>query len=276
MNRTRLKLTYSNVMATIAVFIALGGVSYAASSLSKNSVGTPQLRGSAVTGAKIKNGAVTTAKLANGAVTGPKLDLSSLGTVPSAAHATSADSAVSAGHADSAATAGTATRATQAESATHATQADSATHADSATRADSAADADALGGLPPSTYLTRGYGSATHPAFGLGSFTEVTSIEVPVGSEPHHVLIVSSAQVRSNAEEECLGYIALEWDGTEQPTTYAVGTTPSIALQNGWESLATSAMPLLPPGTQKITLLGGSEAHCHVEDGRLDAVVLGN
>jgi hypothetical protein len=270
MNRRRLKLTYSNVMATIAVFIALGGVSYAASSLSKNSVGTPQLRSGAVTGAKIKNGAVTTAKLANGAVTGPKLDLSSLGTVPSAAHATSADSAVSA------ATAGTATRATQAEFATHATQADSATNADSATRADSAADADALGGSPPSTYLTRGYGSATHPVFSLGSFSEVTSIEVPVGSEPHHVLIVSSAQVRSNAEEECLGYIALEWDGTEQPTTYALGTTPSIEFQNGWESLATSAMPMLPAGTQKITLLGGAGGNCHVEDGRLDAVVLGN
>lgn len=273
MSRIPIKLTYSNVMATIAVFIALGGVSYAASSLSKNSVGTPQLRSSAVTGAKIKNGAVMTAKLANGAVTGPKVDISSLGTVPSAAHATSADSAVSA------ATAGTATRATQAEFATHATQADSATHAtqaDSATHADSAADADALGGLPPASYLTRGYESATRPDFGLGSFSEITSIEVPVGSEPHHVLIVSSAQVISNPEDECMGYIALEWDGTEQPTTYAVGATPSIAFQNGWESLATSAMPMFPPGTQKITLLGGSGAHCHVEDGRLDAVVLGN
>lgn len=39
MHRIRGKLTYANVMATIAVFIALGGASYAAIKLPKNSVG---------------------------------------------------------------------------------------------------------------------------------------------------------------------------------------------------------------------------------------------
>jgi hypothetical protein len=52
MHRVRGKLTYANVMATIAVFIALGGVSYAAFKLPKNSVGTPQLKKGAVTPAK--------------------------------------------------------------------------------------------------------------------------------------------------------------------------------------------------------------------------------
>jgi hypothetical protein len=47
------KLTYANVMATIAVFIALGGASYAAITLPKNSVGTEQLQKGAVTATKL-------------------------------------------------------------------------------------------------------------------------------------------------------------------------------------------------------------------------------
>lgn len=73
----RPKLTYANVMATVAVFIALGGASYAATQLPKNTVGSKQL----------KKNAVTTAKVKNQAVTGAKVKLSSLGTVPSAANA---------------------------------------------------------------------------------------------------------------------------------------------------------------------------------------------
>jgi hypothetical protein len=50
----RRHLTYANVAATLALFLALGGAAYAATQLPKNSVGTKQLR----------NGAVTTAKIA--------------------------------------------------------------------------------------------------------------------------------------------------------------------------------------------------------------------
>ncbi len=70
--RTKLrgKLTYANVMATVAVFIALGGASYAATQLPKNSVGTKQLRKNAVTTAKIKNGAIIAKKVKDGSLTG--------------------------------------------------------------------------------------------------------------------------------------------------------------------------------------------------------------
>ena len=44
----RRHLTYANVMATVAVFIALGGSSYAAVTLSRNSVGSTQIRKGAV------------------------------------------------------------------------------------------------------------------------------------------------------------------------------------------------------------------------------------
>ncbi len=57
MKHLRPRLTYANVMATIAVFIALGGASYAAIKLPKNSVSAKQLKRGAVTPAKLSGGA---------------------------------------------------------------------------------------------------------------------------------------------------------------------------------------------------------------------------
>jgi hypothetical protein len=95
MNQIRKRLTYANVMSSVAVFLVLGGAAFAAIKLPKNSVGTKQL----------KKNAVTTAKIKNGAVTGAKIKLSSLGTVPSAtnaSHATTADKATTADNATNA------------------------------------------------------------------------------------------------------------------------------------------------------------------------------
>lgn len=74
----RQRLSYSNVIATMALFIALGGVAVAAG-LPKNSVGPKQLKRGAVTAAKIRKQAVTSAKLATGAVTIGKLAPNSVG-----------------------------------------------------------------------------------------------------------------------------------------------------------------------------------------------------
>jgi len=74
----RSKLTYANVMATLAVFIALGGASYAALKLPKNSVGATQLKKNAVTAAKIKKNGITSAKIKKSAVTGGKVKDASL------------------------------------------------------------------------------------------------------------------------------------------------------------------------------------------------------
>jgi hypothetical protein len=63
----REKLTYANVMASIAVFIALGAGAYAAG-LPKNSVGTKQL----------KDGSVKSAKVADDSLTGTDVNESSL------------------------------------------------------------------------------------------------------------------------------------------------------------------------------------------------------
>jgi hypothetical protein len=47
------KLTFANVIACLALFIALGGVGYAATQLSKNSVGARELKRGAVTPPKL-------------------------------------------------------------------------------------------------------------------------------------------------------------------------------------------------------------------------------
>ncbi|HEU5253168.1 MAG TPA: hypothetical protein VFU16_07585 [Solirubrobacterales bacterium] len=106
MKQIRKRLTYANVVSSIALFLVLGGATALAAGLAKNSVGSKQIKKNAVTSAKIKNNAVTTAKIKNGAITGAKVNLGSLGTVPNAAHATNADSAGSAGNAGNANTVG--------------------------------------------------------------------------------------------------------------------------------------------------------------------------
>ncbi len=58
MDRVRGRLTYANVMATVAVFMALGGIGWAATKLPKNSVGTKQIKKNAVKSAKVKNGSL--------------------------------------------------------------------------------------------------------------------------------------------------------------------------------------------------------------------------
>ncbi len=87
------RITYANVMATLAMFVALGGVAWAATQLPKNSVGAKQLKRNAVRTPKIKDEAVTGAKIRKGTITGSLLNLTSIGTVPSAQTAASATDA---------------------------------------------------------------------------------------------------------------------------------------------------------------------------------------
>lgn len=54
----RPRLSYSNVISSTALFLALGGVSYAATSLPRNSVGPSQIRTGAVRTGEIKNGTI--------------------------------------------------------------------------------------------------------------------------------------------------------------------------------------------------------------------------
>jgi hypothetical protein len=106
----RKRLTYANVMSSLAVFMILGGATAVAATkigtpqlkagavktgklakeavkagkIAKNAIRTDKLADAAVTTPKIADGAVTTAKIADNAVNGAKVDEATLGTVPSA------------------------------------------------------------------------------------------------------------------------------------------------------------------------------------------------
>jgi hypothetical protein len=71
MKGLRNKLTYANVMATIAVFLAFGGGAYAAIHLPKNSVGTAQVRNGSITPLKLSEGAKNSLRGSTGP-TGPR------------------------------------------------------------------------------------------------------------------------------------------------------------------------------------------------------------
>jgi hypothetical protein len=85
----RPKLSYANVVSSLALFIALTGASaYAANQLAAKSVGEPQLRPgavtadkirkNAVTAPKIKEGAIKQGKIADGSITAAKMTLNSV------------------------------------------------------------------------------------------------------------------------------------------------------------------------------------------------------
>lgn len=55
------RLTYANVMSTIAVFIVLGGTGLAVTKLPKNSVGRAQIRANAIDSSRVRNGSLLAA-----------------------------------------------------------------------------------------------------------------------------------------------------------------------------------------------------------------------
>ena len=145
-------LSFANVVASLALFAALGGSAYAGSKINGNSIAKQSIGGG-----KLKNETITSKQIKKGSLNSSVIDVSTLATVPSAQTAVSATSAGSANTANSAKTAETATRATTATkaetadkaataetatNATHATSADTATKTATATDAAHATDAD--------------------------------------------------------------------------------------------------------------------------------------
>lgn len=58
--------TYANVTSTLALFVALGGVSWAATTLPRNSVGSAQLKRNAVTASDVRLDGITSAAVPAG------------------------------------------------------------------------------------------------------------------------------------------------------------------------------------------------------------------
>jgi hypothetical protein len=68
LSRFKHHLSYANVMATLALFIALGGGSYAAARLSRNSVGPNEIAPNAVKRSEIARNAVASSEVLNGSL----------------------------------------------------------------------------------------------------------------------------------------------------------------------------------------------------------------
>jgi hypothetical protein len=77
--RTR-RPRYADVVATLALLMALSGTAYAVTALPARSVGAKQLKSRAVTNSKIATRAVSSAKIGAGAVTGTNLATAAVST----------------------------------------------------------------------------------------------------------------------------------------------------------------------------------------------------
>lgn len=73
MQAMRKRLTYANVVSTLALFLVVAGGAAIAAKVPKKSVGPSQLKANAVTTAKIKANAVTTRKIKRNAVANAKI-----------------------------------------------------------------------------------------------------------------------------------------------------------------------------------------------------------
>jgi len=73
-------ITYANVTATLALVVALGGTSYAAAQLPRNSVHAKQIKTDAVRTQEIKDGSVGSPDLGDGAVGGADIANGTIGT----------------------------------------------------------------------------------------------------------------------------------------------------------------------------------------------------
>ncbi len=109
MKRFRSKrLTYADVMSSLAVFLVLGGATAFAATkigskdLKAGAVKTSKIAKDAVTMAKIRNNSINGSKVVDGSLTGSDVNVATLGTVPKASEAVSAQSAGKAGNAQNA------------------------------------------------------------------------------------------------------------------------------------------------------------------------------
>lgn len=73
MQQIRQRLTYANVVSTLALILVVGGATAIAARVPKHSVGPHQLKSNAVTTTKIKANAITTRKIKKNAITAVKI-----------------------------------------------------------------------------------------------------------------------------------------------------------------------------------------------------------
>ncbi|HEX2072008.1 MAG TPA: hypothetical protein VHF90_10220 [Thermoleophilaceae bacterium] len=161
----RTHLNPASLIAMVALFAALGGVSYAAATIDGKDI-----KNGTVTGKKLKQGTITGSKVKADSLGGPKIKESTLGQVPSAANAQQAQEAVNA------------QTAVSAQSATNADNAQTAVTADSATTAQTAVSAQTAATVEPNGVARTALQNDAVNASKLAATTRRTAVaSIPAG-----------------------------------------------------------------------------------------------
>jgi len=205
MHKSLRRLSPALVISVIALFVALGGSTYAATlALPPKSVGASQL----------KPDSVSTSKIQPGAVTAGKIDPTGL-KVPKAGHATTANTANFADQAGTAASADDASNAKHADNATN------------ATNATIAANSGALGGLAASGYQQRVTGTCSTA---VSTINQNGSVGCATGTVmPIDMLLAHGSDGSQSFGDLIFGARCDELGGTEFDFT---NTAPSNATLN--------------------------------------------
>jgi hypothetical protein len=213
-------LSFSNVIAVIALFIALGGAAYAGTKINgktivNKSIGGGKLKNETITANKIKKGTITSAQIAPGSIDSTQINVNTLTTVPSAQTATTATTATTA---KSAETATKATSAITADEAGEAEVAEEAAEAKHAKEADNALHANEADVATTATTAT----NATHAA-------DADTIEGESGEDLRNELTVSC----SGTEKPSEAYGGMCWDKTVRPINFWVKAVTICGDANG-------------------------------------------
>jgi hypothetical protein len=207
------------IVALVAMFVGMGGTTYAVTKLPRRSVGSLQLKKGAVRKENIANGAVTVSKLRKGLIAAAPAGPSgppgpSSPSVPSSPPApvivnpdVPPDPGTYAARAGWADKAGKADRATLADKATTATTAGHATSAGTATSAGSAANAGKLNGIDSSYFLTHDTvvdlprftlaDGRTRVIFANGPFKYTARCEIDSAGTDYADILISSTENHS-------------------------------------------------------------------------------
>jgi hypothetical protein len=248
------------VIASLALVVALSGTSYAAFVLPANSVGTKQLKKSAVTAAKIRNNSITSAKVKNDSLGGSDVLEAGLSKVRSAGRADTATTAQHSANADHA------TSADNATSANHATSAGNAGNASYANFAGFAQGANELNGFNAAELAPEAVGQHDTSAAGVpvtgGGQTEIDS--VPIFTARDGILVISgSVFLNNNTAAETLFDLvpkvdgATIGDGTKATTKLAADTGGTAVGEVG--SLAYTAVAFVKAGQHTVAQTAGPQ-----------------
>ncbi len=233
----------SLVIACLALFVALGGVGYAAAT-----IGSAAIVDNSIKSKDVRNNDLRGKDVRGNTLKGADVDESSLGKVPSAANA------------DAAATAA------------------NASNADNATNAANAANADTVGGIGPDA-LTIGR-SALGSCEPGAAFTNCTSVVLSM-PRPGRVLLTAGGQWHSDdaAGTSVRGLCRINLDGNPLTGVTEEGSLSQQTDGNQEQALAgvTAVTGVLPAGDHTFTVACSDDVgDMDFTDVRLSAVLLGS